>query len=140
MRKTEDIMIFGIKSPLYFPQGLKIGKQNKNSGIENTYGKVKKDWKQKVTYTNYPVDVLEYNNIIGSKASHPTQKPVPLLEYLIKTYTLENETVLDFTAGSFSTGVAAVNLNRSFIGIELDKDYFEIGKKRVNDALEAREK
>ena len=62
---------------------------------------------------------------------HPTQKPVALMEYLIKTYTNEDETVLDFTAGSFTTGVACVNLNRKFIGIELDENYFEIGKKRI---------
>ena len=62
---------------------------------------------------------------------HPTQKPVALLEYLIKTYTLENETVLDFTMGSGSTGVACKNLNRNFIGIEKDAKYFEIAKNRI---------
>jgi len=66
---------------------------------------------------------------------HPTQKPVALLEYLIKTYTLEGETVLDFTMGSGSTGVACKNLNRKFIGIELDKKYYEIAKRRVENAL-----
>ncbi len=65
---------------------------------------------------------------------HPTQKPVALLEYLIKTYTLENETVLDFTMGSGSTGVACVNTNRDFIGIELDRDYFDISKHRIQEA------
>ena len=60
---------------------------------------------------------------------HPTQKPVALMEYLIKTYTNEGETVLDFTMGSGTTGVACKNLNRKFIGIELDQDYFEIAKK-----------
>ena len=67
---------------------------------------------------------------------HPTQKPVELMEYLIKTYTNEGETVLDFTAGSFTTGVACVNLNRKFIGIELDKDYFDIGVNRILKAQE----
>ena len=66
---------------------------------------------------------------------HPTQKPVELLEYLIKTYTTENETVLDFTMGSGSTGVACVNTNRNFIGIELDDTYFEIAKKRIEDTI-----
>lgn len=66
---------------------------------------------------------------------HPTQKPVALLEYLIKTYTLENETVLDFTMGSSSTGVACVNLNRKFIGIEKDNDYFNIGVNRIKERL-----
>jgi site-specific DNA-methyltransferase (adenine-specific) len=62
---------------------------------------------------------------------HPTQKPVALLEYLIKTYTNENDTVLDFTMGSGSTGVACKNLNRDFIGIELDQEYFKIAKERI---------
>ena len=70
----------------------------------------------------------------GKKAVHPTQKPVALMEYLIKTYTLEGETVLDFTMGSGTTGVAAKNLNRNFIGIELDENYFEIAKKRIEEA------
>ena len=66
---------------------------------------------------------------------HPTQKPVDLLEYLIKTYTNENELVLDFTMGSGSTGVACANTNRKFIGIELDKNYFNIDYKRVEEAF-----
>jgi len=66
---------------------------------------------------------------------HPTQKPVALLEYLIKTYTLEGETVLDNTMGSGSTGVACINTNRNFIGIEKDDKYFEIAKKRIADAI-----
>lgn len=69
---------------------------------------------------------------------HPTQKPVALLEYLIKTYTLEGETVLDFTAGSGSTGVAALNTNRRFIGIELDEGYFEIAKERIEGVNDVR--
>ena len=64
---------------------------------------------------------------------HPTQKPVDLLEYLIKTYTNEGELVLDFTMGSGSTGVAALNTNRKFIGIELDEKYFDIAKKRLEE-------
>ena len=67
------------------------------------------------------------------KLKHPTQKPVALLEYLIKTYTNENELVLDFTMGSGSTGVACLNTNRNFIGIEQDEKYFEIAQKRMNE-------
>ena len=91
------------------------------------------------TKTN-PMSILRYSKrpTLKTHKYHPTQKPVALLEYLIKTYTLENETVLDFTAGSFSTGVAAVNLNRNFIGIEQDGKYFEIGKKRVQEAIDAK--
>ena len=73
------------------------------------------------------------------KDRHPTQKPVALIEYLIKTYTHENETVLDFTMGSGSTGVACVNTNRKFIGIELDDKYFEIAEARINEETTARQ-
>jgi site-specific DNA-methyltransferase (adenine-specific) len=76
---------------------------------------------------------LIYFKTEHSNRLHPTQKPVALLEYLIKTYTNENDTVLDFTMGSGSTGVAAKNLNRNFIGIELDKKYFELAKSRINE-------
>ena len=74
---------------------------------------------------------IEFNR--DKSRIHPTQKPVALLEYLIKTYTNENDTVLDFTMGSGSTGVASKNLNRNFIGIEKDKDYFDIARTRIND-------
>lgn len=80
-------------------------------------------------FTNYPTDVLRF---IGERGLHPTQKPVALMEYLIKTYTNESETVLDFTMGSGTTGVACKNLNRSFVGIEMDEDYFQIAKDRIN--------
>ena len=79
----------------------------------------------------YKGNVLEYRK--DYTGHHPTQKPVALLEDLIKTYTNEGETVLDFTAGSFTTGVACVNLNRKFIGIELDKDYFDAAINRFKD-------
>jgi len=82
-----------------------------------------------------PNDVLHFNSIFGKGTLHPTQKPVELLEYLIKTYTNEGDVVLDFTMGSGSTGVACVNTNRKFIGIELDKEYFEIAENRINEAI-----
>ena len=84
--------------------------------------------------SGFPKMVLEFNNVISNKTIHPTQKPVELMEYLIKTYTNPLETVLDFTMGSGSTGVAAVNTGRKFIGIELDDNYFEIAKKRIAEA------
>ena len=86
-------------------------------------------------YKNYPNSILKFNN--PKKAIHPTQKPTDLLEYLIKTYTLENETVLDFTMGSGSTGVACVNTNRDFIGIELDREYYETATTRIKKASES---
>lgn len=84
----------------------------------------------------YPKNIIEVSNASSSiKSVHPTQKPVALIEYLIKTYTLEGETVLDFTMGSGSTGVACKNLNRNFIGIEKDDKYFNIAKERINGNL-----
>ena len=79
----------------------------------------------------FPESILHYAKPHASIALHPTQKPIELLEYLIKTYTNEGETVLDNSMGSGSTGVAAKNLNRDFIGIELDENYFEIAKTRI---------
>jgi len=80
--------------------------------------------------------LLQFSNANQKGKVHPTQKPVALMEYLIKTYTNQGDTVLDFTAGSFTTGVACVNLNRAFIGIELDEGYYSIGVKRINGAIE----
>jgi len=88
--------------------------------------------KEYMSYTNFPNDFLEYGNITGKRAIHPTQKPVALMEYLIKTYTNEDETVLDFTCGSGTTGVACKNLNRHFIGIDKEKEYCEIAEKRLS--------
>jgi site-specific DNA-methyltransferase (adenine-specific) len=79
----------------------------------------------------YPTNLIPFKNESPKTQVHPTQKPVELMEYLIKTYTNEGESVLDFTMGSGSTGVACVNLNRSFIGIELDEKYFEIASSRI---------
>ena len=102
------------------------------------YGHVNaQDWTE--TGERYPHDVIHFSNWNGAlfgktdKATkHPTQKPIPLLEYLIKTYTNEEDTVLDNCMGSGSTGVACVNLNRNFIGIELKEEYFKIAKERIH--------
>ena len=82
----------------------------------------------------YPKRIQYFNNNDTQNQLHPTQKPVELLEYLVHTYSNENETVLDFTMGSGSTGVACINTNRNFIVVELDDTYFEITKKRIKDA------
>ena len=79
--------------------------------------------------------MIEFSNANHKGKTHPTQKPVALLEYLIKTYTNEGETVLDNCMGSGSTGVACINTNRNFIGYELDEKYFEIARKRLNDCI-----
>ena len=91
---------------------------------------------------SYPKTVKSFNGVPNNHNDrvHPTQKPVALMEYLIKTYTNEGETVLDFTMGSGTTGVACVNTNRDFIGIELDEGYFEIASKRIDDARKENEK
>ena len=127
LRKIETASVF--RSKTYYPQGLvplnKIKKRGSGSKTNGSHGT--ENFQE---FTNYPINLIPMKR--EKKIFHPTQKPVPLLEYLIKTYTLENETVLDFTMGSGSTGVACKNLNRKFIGIEKDKEYFKIAKERID--------
>ena len=92
------------------------------------------DGKLKIYKEKNPQSIIEFYKRDG-KSLHPTQKPVALLEYLIKTYTNEGETVLDFTFGSCSTGIACLNTNRNFIGIELDDNYFDIGAERMRNHI-----
>lgn len=139
MRKVEDINVFYKKKPLYSPQGLvKLEKpivkkrRCKISNNDTIYNEKTLMNDHIVKYTNYPTNVLFFNK--ESKSLHPTQKPVDLLEYLIKTYTRENDIILDNCMGSGSTGVATANLNRKFIGIELNQDYFKIAKDRIERA------
>jgi site-specific DNA-methyltransferase (adenine-specific) len=116
----------------YNPQGLKnCNKICKGKGHSDhrPSNKIQKDYIQ--TKTGYPKHLIYFKS--DSSNLHPTQKPVALMEYLIKTYTDENELVLDFTAGSFTTAIACINSNRRFIGIEKDDKYFEIGKKRLKN-------
>ena len=138
LKYHENISIFYKKQPTYNPQGL-IKLENpitqSNKGKAGKLGHLSSEKKRatyKQEYTNYPKSILKFNR--PSKPLHPTQKPVPLLEYLIKTYTNEGDLVLDFTMGSGSTGVAALNTNRRFIGIELDKNYYDISENRLRDA------
>jgi site-specific DNA-methyltransferase (adenine-specific) len=114
-----------------FPKNYTV---NQKTGHKDHVNKIKPTGKVSYETLVNPKMVIEFDTLSNKSGNkkHPTQKPVALLEYLIKTYTLEGETVLDFTMGSGSTGCAAKNLNRSFIGIELDKDYFEIAKERIN--------
>ena len=128
LRELEDIMVFN--SSIYYPQNLvKCRKLNKRSNVTSTLGK--HNLENYSEYTNYPKEIIKVIN--GERGLHPTQKPVELMEYLVMTYTQEGETVLDFTMGSGSTGVACCMCNRNFIGIELDKNYFNIAKKRIED-------
>ena len=127
----EDILVFGKNRVNYYPI-MKKGKLRVKGGYSKSDNynliptKIKSD-------EYYPKNILNFSNANQKGKLHPTQKPVALLEYLIKTYTNEGETVLDFTMGSGSTGVACKNLNRNFIGIELDKKYFDIAEKRINE-------
>ena len=131
LKTYEDIMVFN--NHKYYPIKETRGKPRKKGGLtkqpEHT-GKVDINYST-VNNEYYPRAIIEISNANKKGKLHPTQKPVALLEYLIKTYTQEGETVLDFCIGSGSTGVAAKNLNRKFIGIEKDEKYFEIAKKRI---------
>jgi len=122
-------------SGVYIPQMAK-GKYRKKMGLKESEVTGGSSFaKQTENDLYYPKSILEYG--IGNMRKgrlHPTQKPIDLLEYLIHTYTNEGETVLDFTMGSGSTGVACVNTNRDFIGIELDEGYFTIAEKRIKEA------
>ena len=104
-----------------------------NPTVCHYLGGVKKE-RVKDSGMRYPLSV-QITPSVSQKGQHPTQKPVALMEYLIKTYTNEGETVLDFTMGSGSTGVAAVRLNRNFTGIELDKGYFDIASNRIRGVI-----
>jgi DNA modification methylase len=131
LKNIETISVFCKKPHKYNPQ-MRVGKPYtiKKGGGTSIYNK---DSKLNIVTENngvrYPLTLIEFNR--DKNKVHPTQKPVALLEYLIKTYTNEKDVVLDFTMGSGSTGIAAKNLNREFIGIELDKNYFDIAKNRI---------
>jgi site-specific DNA-methyltransferase (adenine-specific) len=135
IKVTETISVFhsGIYYPIMTPRD-KPKSRGSNKGFlsETTNNAFTED----KTYTEYyPKNIIEVSNASQVNKLHPTQKPVALLEYLIKTYTLEGETVLDNTMGSGSTGIACINTNRNFIGIEKDDKYFEIAKKRIEEHL-----
>lgn len=136
LRRHENILVFGSGVVPYYPQMRKGEMRNKSPKRKSdnydgrAYGKISHKG-DNFNDQYYPTSIIEESNANRKNRVHPTQKPVPLLEYLIKTYTNEGETVLDFTMGSGTTGVAAKNLNRNFIGIELDEEYFNIAKERI---------
>ena len=136
--KNENISVFSKKTHNYMPQMELLDKPKKvkrksgsNSNSDSSPLKYSDDRVSVYTH-KYPTNILRYNR---QRGLHPTQKPVDLLEYLVKTYTNEGELILDFTMGSGSTGVACINTNRKFIGIELDEKYFEIAKNRIEETL-----
>lgn len=134
MQRNENISVFGKGKINYYPIMVERDKPKKSKEYSRTeiMGGNTTDNKGKTLNKKYPQNILVYSNAYQKNKLHPTQKPVELLEYLIKTYTQEGEVVLDNTMGSGSTGIACVNTNRKFIGIELDDTYYEIAKNRIN--------
>lgn len=143
LRCHENILIFYRKLPTYNPQWT-YGKPYSQiqQSIGTSYGWRRCREERKLTVSEdgrrYPRDIQKFNQPICSheKTFHPTQKPTDLLEYLIRTYTDEGETVLDATMGSGSTGVACVNTNRNFIGFELEQKFYDIALKRISTAMD----
>jgi len=135
LRNTEDICVFYAKQCIYNPDISDKPKHNIRPVTTRTkgtdcYGEHSLSAHKCPPDKSMPRTILKFNNQQGTV--HPTQKPVALMEYLISTYTDERDTVLDFTMGSGTTGVACKNLGRKFIGIELDQGYFDIAQKRIN--------
>lgn len=135
LKSHEDICIFYKHKPTYnkqywYPTPYKL---IKNGSLSNNYGDRGTAYTESKDGKRNPLSVLSFPR--DGKKVHPTQKPVALLEWLIKTYTNEGETVLDNCMGSGSTGVACVNTKRNFVGMELDDNYFEIARERINNAI-----
>ena len=135
MKIHEDVLVFSTGKHSYYPQGLKpYGKITRRGSNGENFGRSGTENFQ--AWTNYPRSILKFPS--DSKPIHPTQKPVALMEYLIRTYTNEGELVLDNTMGSGTTGVACANTNRRFIGIEQDEAYFNIAHARIQEAYSQR--
>lgn len=136
LRSHEMISVFYKKLPQYNKQmrcGFKPYSITRKSVENNLYGNYKVVASSFVDGERYPISILEFPCVNQKDRTHPTQKPVALLEYLIRTYTNEYDIVLDNCMGSGSTGVACKNLNRGFIGIEKDDNYFNIAKNRIEN-------
>ena len=143
LKQHENILIFSNGITKYNPQMYQAEKKNIRDRVKNNtkaqtgtiYGDLKEYTSQKDERERYPGSVFihsyQENELHYSKRLHPTQKPVALFEYLIKTYTNENETVLDNCMGSGTTAIACINTNRNYIGYELDKEYFDIANERI---------
>lgn len=144
MQKHENILIFGKGKITYNPQMIKRDKpvKVKNYSKGNSVYKLNNDGtdnKERVYTRRYPDTIIEGKWEANAGKLHPTQKPVSLCEYLIKTYTNEGELVLDNCMGSGSTGMAAINTNRKFIGIELEQNYFDIAKNKIIETINRKE-
>ena len=141
LRSHENILVFYKKQPTYNPQKWQIDERfmdrRKKINVDN-HNYRSRNYGQHIKFvykddgTRYPVSVLSFSSVNNEKTNHSTQKPTALLEYLIKTYTNEGKTVLDNCMGVGSTGIACLNTNRKFIGIEKEEEYFEIAKDRID--------
>lgn len=145
LKQHENILVFYKKLPTYNPQMVDGGSPSHSRGKAGTaknrvYGNFNmvSDSPSTRSTQKFPTDIYTVSNKVGKDTVHPTQKPVELLAWLIKTYSNENDVVLDNTMGSGSTGVACVNTSREFVGIELNDDYFEIAEGRINHAINQR--
>ena len=141
LRVFEDIVVFYKKPCHYNPQKTQGHKRkvahtkyNKIGDGSQVYGAENRDTFYDST-ERYPTGIIEISSANQNNKVHPTQKPVALMEYLIKTYTNENETVLDFTMWSWTTAIACINTNRNYIGFELDKWYYDIAQERIRNHL-----
>jgi site-specific DNA-methyltransferase (adenine-specific) len=136
MKIHENILVFNSSKESFYPIKTDLEKvrnyKDKYGGGES-FGKKGTGDKVHTTKGKNPKSIIDISNANRKGNTHPTQKPVALMEYLIKTYTNEGELVLDFTMGSGTTGVACKNLGRDFIGIEMDDKYFDIAKERINE-------
>ena len=142
LKTVEELVVFGNGRTNYYPQGLsndvskvvaRRGDWKRTLNAQRRLGHIKISEQYSQTFTNYPKSIISFPTKRNG-VEHPTQKPVALMEYLIRTYTNEGDTVLDFTMGSGSTLVAAVNTNRNGVGIELREDYYTIAQRRIAEA------
>jgi DNA modification methylase len=140
LKQHENILVFGVKPTVYYPQKV-VGKANHKQGNSTVNASETRLINARVdddlSGMKFPKSILNFPKHSSQCGLHPTQKPVELADYLIKTYSLEGQTVLDNTMGSGSTGVACVNTSRKFIGIEMDEKYFNIAEKRIETAKES---
>ena len=138
LRQHESVLIFSKRKATYKPIMTKADERKETITSSNgeAFGGAKVTRRHDNKGKSYPRSILTLSNANQRGKVHPTQKPVPLFEYIIKTYTNEGDTVLDNVMGSGTTGVACKNLNRNFIGMELDEEYFKIATERINEVGE----
>jgi len=140
LKSHENILVFYRKKPIYNPQMWYStpysGFKSDTAKIGEVYGQAQSKHRDNPEGSRYPKTVLKFKQ---EKGLHPTQKPVELMEYLIKTYTNPGNTVLDNTMGSGSTGVAAIQCGRKFIGIEMDSEYYKLAKQRIESTVPVQE-